>query len=190
MVFLFWYNHIMIEARALVPELDSARAIVNVLKAEYKGHYRIHDTIYRNKITRSSLSDEFLRLRHMPENIWQEKPVILAIKKTSLHNIGKESDVPVKLQFDTTEEARNYYDLNLSGTYEEDFEFWREGWQYFLPNGDVVDLEIVENKFPTIELKSETDDGITSLIKKFKLTSDQIIIGPSVVTVRKLIKSS
>ena len=45
-----------------------------------------------------------------------------------------------------------------------DFEFWRIGWQYFLPDGDVVDLEIIEDKYPSIELKSETDDGLRALL--------------------------
>ncbi len=179
----------MIEARAFVLELDSARAILNVLNAEYKGHYRIHDTIFKNIITKNSLSNEFLRLRHIPENIWQDKPVILAIKKTTPRDIGKVSDIPTKLQFDTTAAAKSYYNSKLSDTYAEDFAFWREGWQYFLPNGDVVDLEIVEDKFATIELKSETDYGISLLIKRFKIPKSQIIIGPSVVAVRKLIKT-
>lgn len=187
---MLWYNVPMIEARAFISELGSARAILEKLNAEYKGHYRIHDTIFQNKITKKPLDNEFLRLRHVPENIWNNKPFILAIKKTTLHEIGKESDVPTKLQFDTLGKAEDYYNSNLSSIYEEVFEFWREGWQYILPNGDVVDLEIVEGKFPTIELKSETDDGISSLIGRFKLSKNRIIAGPSVTTILKLVKRS
>lgn len=94
------------------------------------------------------------------------------------------------MQFDNVDEAKNYFDNNLSDIYKEDFQFWREGWQYILPNGDVVDLEVAEDRFPTIEFKSETESGIKSLIDKFDVAHEQIIIGPSVVAMRKLIKYS
>ena len=177
----------MIEARTFVPELDSARKILLNSKAECKGHFRFHDTIYRNKITGASLNEEFLRLRQVPENIWSDKAVILAVKRTVLRDVGKVSNIPTKIQFDTVEEAREYYDAKLSDTYVEDFGFWREGWQYVLPNGDVVDLEIVDSKFPTIELKSVTDSGISQLLGAFQIAKTQIIIGPSVVAIRKLV---
>lgn len=150
----------MIEARAFVTEIDSARTLLENEKAEFKGFYKIHDTIFRNTAKNVPLNDEFLRLRYIPENIWEEKAVILAVKKTITQKTGKISDIPTKIQFDTLEDAQKYFQENLADTYSEDFDFWREGWQYYLSNGDVVDLEIIEDVYPSIEFKSETDEGI------------------------------
>ena len=180
----------MIEARVFVKELDSARAVLDVEKADFKGFYKIHDTIFQNDITKTPLSEEFLRLRYIPENIWDEKAVILAIKKTIVRTTGKVSNIPAKIQIDNLEDAQRYYENNFRDTYSEDYSFWRDGWQYYLPNGDVVDLEIVEDDYPTIEFKSETDDGILALIAKFGISKHQIIDGPSVTAIRKLLKSS
>lgn len=180
----------MIEARAFVEELDSARAILSAEDANFKGFYKIHDTIFQNTLTKASLSEEFLRLRYIPENIWDDKAVILAIKKTTVRRIGKVSDIPTKIQFDHLDDALLYYEENFRDTYSEDYSFWRDGWQYYLSNGDVIDLEIVEGNYPTIEFKSDTDDGMQALIKKFGVLKHQIIDGPSVTAIRKLLKSS
>ena len=103
----------MIEARVFVDSLDSAKAILNQENAELKGKYKIHDTIYRNINKSISLIEEFLRLRVVPENIWDEKEVILALKQTELRKVGKNSSIPIKLQYDKREEAEKYYNQNL-----------------------------------------------------------------------------
>jgi hypothetical protein len=177
----------MIEARVFLDSLDNARKVLGEQKAELKGKYKIHDTIYRNKDKNISLTDEFLRLRVIPENIWNEKEVILALKQTNLHTVGKDSRIPLKLQFDTREQAQAYYEGNLKNTYVLDFDFWRIGWQYFLANGDAIDLEIVEEKYPSIELKSETDEGMEKLLALFHIEKESVISGPSVVAVRNLL---
>ena len=177
----------MIEARAFVDSLDPARKILKDEGAEFKGYYEIDDAIYRNLDESISLTDEFLRLRVIPVNIWQDKDVVMAIKRTNLHSVGKHSDIPKKLQFDSREQAEKYFKDNLADKYVFDFSFFRVGWQYFLPNGDVVDLEVIEDKYPTIELKSETDEGISKLLAKFAIRDDHIIKGPSVVAVRELL---
>ena len=131
------------------------------------------------------LIDEFLRLRVIPENIWDEKQVILALKQTHIREVGKRSEVPFKLQFDDKSEAELYYEQNLKDKFVRAFAFSRVGWQYFLRNGDVVDLEIVERDFPTIEFKSETDEGIQKLLARFDINSEDVITGPSVVAVKE-----
>jgi len=178
----------MIEARVFIDSLESAKTILRHEDAELKGKYKIHDTIYRSVDKEVSLIDEFLRLRVIPENIWNDKEVILALKQTKLHDIGKRSTIPMKLQFDERKEAELYYQQHLRSEYVKDFEFWRIGWQYFLPNGDVVDLEIIEDLYPSIELKSETDEGIQALLRKFAIQRRDIITGPSVVAVRDILK--
>lgn len=178
----------MIEARVFVESLDNEKKVLKQENAELKGKYKIHDTIYRSINKDVSLIDEFLRLRVVPENIWNEKEVILALKQTQLRKIGKNSHIPIKLQFDKRGEAEEYYAQNLQDKYVKDFEFWRIGWQYFLPNGDVADLEIIEDKYPSIELKSGTDKGMEKLLSRFNIQKHDVITGPSVVAVRDLLQ--
>lgn len=180
----------MIEARVFVDSLDNAKKTLEQENAELKGKYQIHDTIYRSIDKHISLIDEFLRLRVIPENIQDEKAVILAVKKTKLRKVGKDSHIPIKRQFDKREEAEMYYAQNLKGQYTKDFAFWRIGWQYSLPNGDVVDLEIIENTYPSIEFKSETDTGMERLLHKFTIKKEAVITGPSVVAVKDIVNAS
>lgn len=177
----------MIEARVFVNNLADARNILKQENAELQGMYAIHDTIYRNADESVPLSEEFLRLREIPENIWDEKPVILALKQTKLRKVGKSSLVLIKLQFSKRKDAEKYYEENFKNLYVEAFSFRRVGWQYLMPTGDVVDLEVVEDKYPSIEFKSETDDGIERLLGKFAISDDTTIRGPSVLTVRELL---
>lgn len=178
----------MIDARIFIDSLDKAKSVLDSERAELKGKYIIHDTIYRNIDSSISLVDEFLRLREVPENIWNEKRVILALKQTELQTVGKSSHIPLKLQYDKREEAESYYRQNLKDKYIKDFDFWRIGWQYSLANGDVVDLEIIDDKYPSIEFKSENELGIKRLLAKFGVNNEEIIKGPSVVAIRELLE--
>lgn len=179
----------MIEARVFVDSLDDAKNILKQENAELKGKYKIHDTIYRNVDKSTPLIEEFLRLRVIPENVWNEKEVILALKRTELRKVGKNSHIPIKLQYNKREEAEEYYEQNLKDEYVKDFEFWRIGWQYRLPNGNEVDLEIVEDRYSSIEFKSETDAGLEKLLDKFNVKKEDVITGPSVVAVRNILIS-
>jgi len=178
----------MIEARIFTPSLENAKATLQTHKAINKGRYKIIDEIFRSKDVSVSLIDEFLRLREMPENIWEDRDVILAVKRTRLQAIGKNSDIPLKQQFDKREDAEAYYTEHLSDQYVSDFSFSRIGWQYILPSGDVVDLEIIEDDYPSIEFKSETAAGIEKLLSLFSVSSDEVITGPSVVAVKKILQ--
>ena len=171
----------MIDARIFTDNLEHSIELLNSLDAENRGHYTIDDSIYRNIDDLVGLVEEFLRIRVIPENIWDEKPVILALKQTELRTIGKNSHIPLKLQFDTKAEAEAYYAQNLRDKYIFDFSFSRVGWQYVLPNGDVVDLEILEDKYPSIEFKSETDEGLRRLLGLFAVNEHAVMRGPSVV---------
>ncbi len=177
----------MIEARVFIDNLDSARDILQQERAELQGFYTIHDTIFQNKDASIPLSEEFLRLREIPKNIWSEKPVILALKQTKLRKVGKDTIVPVKLQFDRREDAQKYYEEHFADTYVKDFDFWRVGWQYFMPGGEVVDLEIIEDVYSSIEFKSNTDEDMERLLGKFTIRSEAIIQGPSVVAIKELL---
>lgn len=177
----------MIEARVFVDNLDDAKDILEQESAQLRGRYKIHDTIYRSVDKNVPLIEEFLRLRVVPENIWEDKKVVLALKQTELHAVGKNSHVPAKLQFNEREEAEAYYEQNLRDSYARDFDFWRIGWQYLLPNGNVVDLEIIEDNYPSIELKAETDADMEKLLNTFNVKKEDVITGPSVVAVRDIL---
>lgn len=178
----------MIEARVFTDNLDDARMTLAGLNAENQGRYTIDDEIYRNIDDTTLLVDEFLRLRVIPENIWDEKPVILALKQTELRSLGKNSRIPLKLQFDTKEEAKEYYAEHLAREYVFDFAFSRIGWQYFLPNGDIVDLELLEDEYASIEFKSKTDNGIKSLIDTFAINESDVMRGPSAVAFKQVLQ--
>lgn len=176
----------MIEARSFVENFDSAKKILAENKAVFKGEYVCKDIIFSPIDSTKSLKDEFLRLRVNVKNIWTEKDVIVAIKQTEKKDIGKNSIIPLRKEFDGEDDARKYIKENLEDKYKFDFEFTRTGWQYDLGENQ-VDLEKVED-IPdcyTIEVKSKTEDGIKKLTDIFEMRD--IIKGPSVVKIKQLL---
>jgi len=174
----------MNDARTFPKELDSARKILENLNADFKGYYEIHDEIYKSKDSNQPLSQVFLRLRHVPINIWGEKEFIVVMKNTLLQEVGKQSVISVKEQFDTREEAESFIASKFGEDFVKDFDFFRVGWQYFLSNGDGIDLEEIEGH-PSIEYKSKTQEGLKALLEKFGVQEDDVAKGPSVVVVRE-----
>jgi len=177
----------MLEARAFVSEseIESARKILDK-EAVFKGEYICYDVIFSPIDSTKTLKDEFLRLRINKKNIWKEKDVIVAIKETLEKEVGKNSLINLREEFDTEIEAREYIDNNLLDKFKYDFEFTRTGWQYNLGENQ-VDLERVEDVSDcyTIEVKSKTEDGLRNLLDKFQITS--VISGPSVVEMKRLL---
>ena len=163
----------MLEARTFVDTLDSAKEILEKENAIFRGHYVIHDYIFASKDKSLPLEKLFLRLRLIPINIWNEKNVVVA----------KNSIVPVRKEFDTEEEGRAFIEENYSETFEFVYDFEREGWQYDI-GSDQVDLEDIEGH-PSIELKSDTVDGLQKLLNTFNIKNT--IKGPSVVQIRKIL---
>lgn len=95
--------------------------------------------------------------------------------------------VPDTDSTDSEEDARVFIEKNYSDTFMPDFDFSRTGWQYNLLNGDQVDLEDIEGRF-SIEFKSKTEEGLKSLLKVFKVSTEEVIQGPSVIAIKKLLK--
>ena len=174
----------MLEARGFTKELDIAKQILKDKNAEYKGEYFIHDVIYKSKNPDLSLIDVFLRLRMVPTNIWEDKNFVVAVKKTDLKEIGKNSIIPIKEQFDSEKDARDFIDNNLIDDFEYDFEFDRKGWQYFIGE-EGIDLEEVEGGHYTIEVKSKTEEGLKKLVELFNIKD--VIKGPSVVKIKEIL---
>jgi hypothetical protein len=174
----------MLEARNFVKSLDEAKKILSANNAVYKGEYKIHDIIYFSKDSQKTFADEFLRLRLVLKNIWDEKEVVVAIKNTEVKEIGKNSNIPLKKYFDTEGEAKGYIENNLLDKFIYSYEFDRMGWQYDLGD-DQVDLEDIEG-FLSIEVKSETEEGLKRLVNLFNM--ENILKGPSVVPIKELLK--
>ena len=174
----------MLEARSFVESFDKAKKILEQIKAVYKGEYVIHDVIYASKDKSKSLVDELMRLRLVSKNIWNEKPVVLAVKNTEVKEVGKKASVSLKMQFDTEVEAKKYIEENLLDKFEYCYEFGRTGWQYDVAEGQ-VDLEDIEGLL-SIEVKSKEGEGLRRLVELFEMKN--IVKGPSVVRVKELLK--
>ncbi len=173
----------MIDARTFVDSLEDAKKKLSEMNADFKGEYLIHDSIYSSKDPVHTLDKVFLRLRNVKKNIWNEKQYIVSIKQTELKDVGKQSHIPVKMQFDTEEESLSYIQSNYSMDFEYAFDFNRTGWQYFLGE-DGIDLEDIEGHF-SIEFKSKTEEELIKLLDNFGITD--VIVGPSVVSIKKLL---
>lgn len=173
----------MLEVRSFVQRFDKAKEILEKEKALFKGEYVIHDTIYSSKDKSKTLIDELLRLRVISKNIWNEKNVILVIKNTEVKEVGKNSHIPFRMEFDTGAEAKKYVEENLKDQFEYCYEFSRVGWQFDIGE-DQVDLEDIEGLL-SIEAKSKTEDGLKKLAELFEM--EDVVKGPSVIRVKELL---
>ena len=176
----------MFDARTFPRSLDGANRILKEEGAVFRGEYVIHDTIFASKDSIQNLGTIFLRLRHIPKNIWSEKEYIVVIKNTEIKEVGKQSIIPIKNQFDIETEAREFIENNYSVTFEYAFEFDRTGWQYDM-GVDQVDLEDIEGNF-SIEFKSPTENGLKKLLQKFQVELSEVIQGPSVIAIQDIIQ--
>lgn len=174
----------MFDARTFSLDLDDGREKLEQLGAVFKGEYVIRDTIFASKDPNTSLDKTFLRLRIVSKNIWDEEPVIVAIKMTEPQTIGKRSIIPFKRGFLEEETARRFVLENYGDSFDESFGFDRTGWQYDL-GADQVDLEDIEGH-PSVEFKSPTEEGLGKLLNAFSVTD--VIRGPSVSTVKALLR--
>jgi hypothetical protein len=176
----------MFDARTFPSSIDKAQKILMQESADFKGEYTIHDIIFSSKDPEQTLDKIFLRLRLVPQNIWNEKPFIVAIKNTDIKEVGKQSIIPLKKQFDTEIDARDFINTNYLDQFEYAYEFDRKGWQYDLGE-DQIDLEDIESHF-SIEYKSQTENKLKELLKKFNVYSEDVIKGPSVIAIRNILK--
>jgi len=179
----------MIEARSFVSEIGTTRKLLEENGAVFKGEYVLSDKIYSSYNPEKGLDDVFLRLRTYQKNIWPQKDVIVAVKIHEQKEIGVDTVVPLKKEFDTEEEAQKFIDENLLDQYKYEFEFTRTGWQYSLGE-DEIDLERVEDleNFYTVEFKSNTVEGLKRLETLLQLKN--VITGPIASHMGELIKNS
>ncbi len=177
----------MIEARSFVFEIETTRKILEENGATLKGEYLQEDRIYSSYTPPKDLDDEFLRLRIYHKNIWPQKDVIVAVKIHEQKEIGVDTEVPLKKEFDSVEEAEKFIEENLLDTYKYEYTFTRTGWQYALGE-DEVDLEKVDDlkDFYTVEFKSETVEGLKKLESLLQLKD--VILGPIASHMKELLQ--
>ncbi len=175
----------MFDARIFLTELESAKKTLSDNCANFKGEYVIHDYIFRSTNPQEALEKVFLRLRLVPMNMWSDKSVVVAIKNTEKREVGKQSIIPIKREFDTEAQAQEFIKENYSNSFVFDFDFKRRGWQYDLPNGDQVDLEDIEDNY-SIEFKSKSEKGLRTLLGLFNVEPNDVVQGPSVVAIKKI----
>ncbi len=180
-----YLDNYMYDARIFLKSLDEAKEVLNKNKADFKGEYFIHDSIYSLKNSDIGIDKTFLRLRSVPINIWKEKSYIVSVKMTELKEVGKQSVIPIKKQFDTEGEAKEFIDKNYAEQFSFLYKFSRRGWQYDLGE-DQVDLEDIEG-FYSIEFKSKTEEGLKKLLTLFSINFKEVIQAPSVVEIKKIL---
>lgn len=176
----------MHDARVFVDTLEGAERVLEGKLAEFRGRYNIQDIIYASLDEEVTLDKVFLRLRINHKEIWGNKRAVVALKETEQQDVGKKSRVPVYQEFDSVVEAEQFIADHYADRFQKDFEFTREGWQYNLGD-DQVDLEQC-GEHCTIEFKSRTQDGLKSLLSDFRISTDQVLKGPSVTAFRAIIK--
>lgn len=176
----------MLEARTFVSEIESTKKALEEAAAIFKGEYRCRDLIFIPNNSDKPFGEEFLRLRINEINIWKEKNVIVVIKQVQRKELGKDSLIPLRKEFDAEIEARKYIEENLINDFTFDFEFTRTGWQYDLGE-DQIDLEKFDNipNHYTIEIKSKTAEGLKDLAHKFNL--DYFVKGAMLGEVKKIL---
>jgi hypothetical protein len=175
----------MFDARIFTSELDTFKKALHDHEAVFKGEYVISDSIFSTKDPNSGIDKIFLRLRHISKNLWNEKPFIVSVKQTKLQEVGKQSIILGKKDFETLNEAREFIEENYADTFEFLYNFDRVGWQYDLGNNQ-IDLEDIEGRY-SLEFKSPTEAGLKQLLKLFNVKDKDVISGPSVVAIKDLL---
>ena len=156
----------MIEGRAIIEDIDTAKSSVESLGAKFKNNYSFKDIIFVPKAKGDhSLSNDFVRVRVYIKTNWPTKNVVLVRKKTEWKNHGKIDNVVLKEEFDSQEEAFAYIDKNLGPDFEKGFEYYREGWEYELDSCRIF-IEDIKGYRPTIEIEAEDEEDLDSRLNK------------------------
>ena len=95
----------MIEARAIVENIEKTKEKVKSLGAEFKSNYLLKDIIFVPKKDNYNLSDDYVRIRTHIKSNWPTKRVMVVRKKAEFKETGKSDNIIVNEGFDTEEEA-------------------------------------------------------------------------------------
>ncbi|MCK4809148.1 MAG: hypothetical protein KAS90_05985 [Candidatus Aenigmarchaeota archaeon] len=155
----------MIEGRAIIEDIDTAKSSVESLGAKSKNNYSFKDIIFVPKAEEYSLSNDFVRVRVYIKTNWPTKNVVLVRKNMEWKNHGKIDNVVLREEFDSQEEAFAYIDKNLGSDFEKGFDYNREGWEYELDSCRIF-IEDIKGYRPTIEIEAEDEEGLKILFNK------------------------
>lgn len=154
----------MIAGRAIIENIEKAKASVESLGGRFKSHYILKDIIFVPKKEDYDLSDDFVRVRVNIKSDWPTKRVILVRKQTEFKEPGKIDKVILKEEFDTEEEAFAFIKEKLP-EFQKGFEYEREGWQYQL-NDNKIFIENIKGWKPSVEIEADSEEQLKELFDK------------------------
>jgi len=174
----------MIEARAIIENIEKTKEKVEELGAEFKNDYAFKDIIFVPKKEDFNLSDDFVRVRVYSLTYWKTKNVVLVRKKTEFKEKDKIDKIILREEFDTKKEAFDFISKNLA-EFEKGFDYSRKGWEYHLDNKRIF-IEDIEGYKPSIEIEAKDEKELEDLFDKIGIIE---IVKESVPEIiRKLIK--
>ncbi len=154
----------MKEARAKIKSIEKARSALEKLGAKFKSTYAFTDNIYFKKDGKKDLREEFMRARSYKENNWDTKDVVFVHKKIEWSGSTKTSNVLLKEEFDTLDEAENRIQ-----DVEKSFSYARKGWEYTLGDAHIF-VEDIEGLGPSVEIEADDEKTIDDLFNKLDAT--------------------
>lgn len=154
----------MIEARAIIKNIEKTKEKVEELGAEFKSNYLLKDIIFVPKKENYNLSDDYIRIRIHFKSNWPTKRVMVVRKQAEFKEIGKADNIIINEGFDTEDEAFEFVRKNIQG-FCKGFEFEREGWQYQLNNNQIY-IENIKGWKPTVEIEAESEGELKELFDK------------------------
>ena len=161
----------MIEARALIKNIEETKKKLEDLGATFDSNYAFKDIIFIPSKGVYDLKKDFLRSRVYIKNNWSTKKVILVRKQTEFKSVGKVDTVMLRKEFDTEEEANDFVKKEFGSEFKHGFEYEREGWQYNLAKHRIF-VEDIKGYKLSIEIEAETDDQIRSLFEKIGIVEE------------------
>lgn len=170
----------MIEARALILDIQQTRQRLEELGAVFDSDYGFKDIIFVPKKEAYNLSDDFLRARVYTNNNWETKPVVLIRKQTEFKEVGKIDHILLRQEFDTEQEAVDYVMTNLRDMFAYGFEYERNGWEYQF-EGRQIFIEDIKGYKPSIEIEADSEQEIESLFSRIGILEKVSVSIPEVM---------
>lgn len=129
--------------------------------------FAFYDLVYINK-NGSSITDDTLKVRVYQHNEWQNKNVLVILKRAIFTGNQKEDKVLVREEFDYLEGAMKFVQENYESEYDFSFKLEKTGVQYQTEMAtiwleDIVDLGI------SVEIGFEYPETIDQIIQQLNI---------------------
>ena len=161
----------MIEARAIIENIDETRKMLESLGAVLDGEYSFKDVIFVPREGNYDLNKDFLRARVYIKNNWYTKKVVLVRKQAEFKDVGKTGKVILKEEFDSEKEANGFVEAEFGQEFKRGFEYERVGWQYNLESSRIF-VEDIKGYKSSIEIEADTQDQIKYLFQKIGIVKE------------------